>query len=176
MNAVARYDAEGEVRLVLEHRIRRRDDDIGKKHIFGMNRSWSVDCGYDRHRNIEQICKDLFAFAIDLVVATGREEVEALGIEAIDEGLACPGQDDHSVARVLADLVEELDELFMDVAIEDQRATVGREDDLDHALVRTRQLGMRKCVLVRLESSHRLAPLRVHGSAALVREFSSAYT
>src|SRR6266850_1381561 len=158
MDAVARYDAEGEVRLVLEHRVWRRDRDVCKKHVFGMDRNGSVDCGDDRHWNIEQICKDLFALAIDLVVPAGGEEVEALGIDAIDEGLACAGQDDHPVGRVLADLVEELDKLFMDVAIEDQRAAVRVEHDLEHALLRTRQPGMRKCVLVGLESSHRPAP------------------
>ena len=68
MNAVARYDPEGEVRLVLEDRVRRRNDDIGKKHILGVDRRRSVQRGDHRHGNIEQICQDLFALAIDLVV------------------------------------------------------------------------------------------------------------
>ena len=61
MNAVARYDPEGEVRLVLEDRVRRRNDDIGKKHILGVDRRRSVQRGDHRYGNIEQICKDLFA-------------------------------------------------------------------------------------------------------------------
>src|SRR2546428_2590063 len=150
MNAVARYDAEGEVRLVLEHRVRRRNDDIGKKHILGEDRRRSVERGDHRYGNIEQIGKDLFALAIDLVVTAGREEVEALGIDAVDEGLARSSEDDHPIARVLADLVEELDELFMRVAIEDQRAAVRVEDDLEHAVLRAGESGVRKCVLVRV--------------------------
>src|SRR6266850_7890601 len=113
MNAVARYDPEGEVRLVLEHRVRRRNDDIGKKHILGVDRRRSVQRGDHRHGNIEQICKDLFALAIDLVVAAWREEVEPLGVDAIDESLARSREEYYSIVRVLADLVAQLDELFV---------------------------------------------------------------
>src|SRR5712664_3638205 len=109
MDAVARYDTEGEVRLVLEHRVRRGNDDIGKKHVLGVDRRRSVERGDHRHGNVEQVGEDLFALAIDLVVSARREEVEALGTDAIDESLARSGEDDHSIARVLADLVEELD-------------------------------------------------------------------
>ncbi len=54
----------------------------------------------------------------------------------------------------------------MDVAVEDQRAAVCVEHDLEHALLRTRQPGMRKCVLVRLESSHRLSSFHQRSQAA----------
>jgi hypothetical protein len=37
----------------------------------------------------------------------------------------------HTVVRVLLDLMEEIDELLMGVAIEDQRTTVRMENDLD---------------------------------------------
>src|SRR2546426_10616526 len=150
MDAVAGYDTEGEVRLVLEPRIRRGNADIGKKHILGVDRRRSVQRGDHRYGNIEQICQDLFALAIDLVVTTWREEVEALGIDAIDESLARSREDDHSIARVLADLVEQFDELFVRVAVEDQRGAVRVEDDLEHAVLRAREFGVRKCVLVRV--------------------------
>src|SRR5712671_443236 len=117
MNAVARHDTEGEMRFVLEHGIRRRNDDIGEKHILGVNRRRSVERGDHRYGDIEEIRKDLFAFAIDLVVTAWREEVEAFGIDAIDEGLARSREDDHSIAGVLADLVEELHELFVRGAV-----------------------------------------------------------
>src|SRR5207302_8370869 len=163
MNAVARYDAEGEVRLVLEHRVRRRNHDIRKEHIFGVDRRRSVERGDHRYGNVEQICQDLFALAINLVVTTRREEVEALGIDAIDESLARSREDDHSIARVLADLVEQFDELFVRVAVEDQRGAVRVEDDLEHAVLRAWQSGVWKQILVRVDTTHRFAPFNCSG-------------
>ena len=101
------------------------------------------------------IRQDFLALAIDLVVAPRREEVEAFGIDPIDEGLACTGQDDHAITCVLADLMEELDELLVSVAVEDQRVAVRVQNDLEHACLRAAELGMRKCAFIGVEDSHR---------------------
>jgi len=41
--------------LSLEDRIWRRDDDIGKQHIFGVDRRRSVERSDHRHWNVQQI-------------------------------------------------------------------------------------------------------------------------
>jgi hypothetical protein len=63
--------------------------------------------------------------AVHLVATTRREDIEPFGIDAIDEGIARAGQDDYAISHALADLMKELHELLMGLAIGDQRATVG---------------------------------------------------
>jgi len=54
------YDAEGEVRLVLEHRVRRRDGDVGRSTYSEWTVAGPLTAAMTGHRNIEQICKELF--------------------------------------------------------------------------------------------------------------------
>jgi len=53
VDAGTRHNAKGKVRLILEHRVRSRDNDVRKKRIFRMDRRWSVECGNDRYRNVD---------------------------------------------------------------------------------------------------------------------------
>jgi hypothetical protein len=96
-----------------------------------------------------------FALTIDFIVAARRKKIETLGIDVVDERLACAGQNHDAIARVLTDLMEEVDELFVRVAIEDQCATVRVEDDLEHAFRRAGEHRVRKFVMVGVEGSHR---------------------
>lgn len=69
MNAVARHDAEGEVRLVLEHCLRRCDNDVREKRIFGVDCRRSVKRGDHRYRNVDQIQQNLLTLAVNFVVS-----------------------------------------------------------------------------------------------------------
>jgi hypothetical protein len=69
MNAVARHDVEGEVRLVLEHCLRRCDNDVREKRIFGVDCRRSVKRGDHRYRNVDQIQQNLLTLAVNFVVS-----------------------------------------------------------------------------------------------------------
>src|SRR5262245_36801605 len=97
MDAVAGYDSEDEVRLVLKYRVRRRDDDISEQDVFGVNGRRSVERGDHRNRNVQQIGQNFLAFTIDLVVAARREEIEALRIDPVDERLTGACQNDYTI-------------------------------------------------------------------------------
>src|SRR3984957_3644107 len=88
MDAIAGHDPEPETRLVLEYRIWRSDHDVAQQNIFGMHGCWTVHRRDHRHRDIEQVCKNFLTLAVDLVIPTRGEEVEACGLDAVHEGVA----------------------------------------------------------------------------------------
>ena len=75
-----------------------------------------------------------------LVVAPGREEVEPVGLDAVHERVAAPGEHDYPVLGVFTDAVEQVGELFVSVAVEHQLPAVGVEHHFQHAGVRPREL------------------------------------
>jgi hypothetical protein len=93
-----------------------------------MDRRRSVECGNHRYRNVDQFQQDLLALAINFVVSARREKIKTFGIDAINEGRAYAGQNDHAISLVLVDLMEAVHELLMGVSIEDQRVTFRMED------------------------------------------------
>ena len=85
VDAIAGHDAEFEVGLVLKNRRWRRQHDVSEQDIFGVQPHRAVHRGDQRHLDIEDVHKDFFALAIDLVVALRAEEVEAVGADRLHE-------------------------------------------------------------------------------------------
>src|SRR3989442_13947602 len=117
------------MRLVLEHRLGRRKDDVGQQCIFGVQQSWPVQGGDHRRFDVEDVRENLATLAQDLVVALRAEEIEALRADCVHESVAATGQDHYAIGVVLADRVEQMDELLVGVAVEDQLAAVSVQGD-----------------------------------------------
>src|SRR5438309_6250245 len=78
--------------------------------------------------------RNLAAFAQDLVVALRAEEIEALRADCIHERIAATGQDHYAIVVVLTDRVEQMDELLVGMAVEEQFAAVSVQGDFEHAI------------------------------------------
>ena len=115
-----------------------------EQDVFGMQPHRAVHRGDQRHLDIEDVHEDFFALAIDLVVALRGEEVEAVRADRLHERLAAAGQDDHAIVGIGADRMKQIDELFMGVPIEDQRAAIGVKRHFQHAGFRTGQASIGK--------------------------------
>src|ERR1700722_1615488 len=106
MDAASRYDSERKMRLILKHGIRRGDHDVAQENVFGMYRCWTVKGRDYRHRDIKQVRQNLLPLSIDLVIAPRREKIEACRVDAVDESVACAGQNYHAIVGILSDLMK----------------------------------------------------------------------
>src|SRR5947208_13899135 len=102
----------------------------------------TIHRGEQRHLDVEEVHQDLFALAIDLVVAPWGEKIEAVERYPLHESIAAAGQDDHAVVRVRADRMTQVDELFVGMAVEDERTAVGVQRDSQNASRRPAETGI----------------------------------
>jgi hypothetical protein len=92
----------------------------------------AVHSGDQRHLDVENVHEDFPALAIDFVVALRGEEVETFRTECLHKGVAAAGQDDNAVVAVRADGVKQIDELFVGISVEGQRAAIGVKRHFQH--------------------------------------------
>src|SRR5271154_164255 len=164
MDTVAGHDAELEMRLVLENRRWGGQHDVGEQDILGGQPRRAVHRGNERHFDIEDIHEDLFALAINLVVALRREEVEALGADGLHERVAAASEDDDATVGVRPDRMKKVYKLLMSITIEDQCAAIGVKRHFQHAGFRKGQTSIGKAVAIGIKAPHRISPLAA-GSA-----------
>src|SRR5205085_6461883 len=107
-----------------------------------------------RYFDVEDVRENLATLTQDLVVALRAEEIEALGADCVHKGVTATGQDHHAVGLVLADHVEEMDELLMRMAVEDQLAAVSVKGDFEYAIWLTLEAGVRERVAIGIEFDH----------------------
>ena len=74
--------------------------------------------------------------------------------DRVHEGIAGTGQDDDSIVAVLADRMEEIDELLVAMSIENQFFAVGVQADFEHSVRLAAQAGIGKRVTVGVELDH----------------------
>ena len=136
----------------------RRQDDVGQKRVFAVQQHRAVQGRDHRHLDVEDVGEHLTAFAQDLVVALGREEVEALGVDRIHEGVARTRQDHHAIVAILADGVEQVDELLVCVAVEDQLPAAAVQRDFEHAVGLAGEAGIGERIAISVEMGHGCRP------------------
>ena len=125
-----------------------------------MQQHRSVERGDHRHLDVEDVHQNFLSLAPDLVVAHRRKEVEALTVDRVHERITGSGQNDDSVFAVLTDPAEQIDELFVSVAVEDQLSAVGVQSDLQHSRLIAAEPRIRESITVGLEScTHANTPL-----------------
>src|SRR5437899_3885059 len=142
------------MRLVLEHRLGRRQDDVGQQCIFRVQEDRPIQGGDHRYFDVEDVLENLATLAQDLVVALRAKEIEALGADCVHERVAATGQDHYAIGRVLADRVEQMDELLVGVAVEDQLAAVSVQGDFEHAIWLAAEAGVRERLAIGVEFGH----------------------
>ena len=142
------------MRLVLKHRRRRREHDIGEQNVLGVKPHRAVYRRDQRHLDVEDVHEHFFAFAIDLVITLRTEEVEGLGADRIHKGVSAAGQDDDAVFRIGADRVKEINELLVGMPVEDQLAAIGVKRHFQNAGLRTGQPGIGEALAITLKSAH----------------------
>src|SRR5437879_6124092 len=98
--------------------------------------------------------RNLAAFAQDLVVALRAEEIEALRADCIHESVAATGQDHYAIVVVLTDRVEQMDELLVGMAVEEQLAAVSVQGDFEHAIGLAAEAGVRERLTIGVERGH----------------------
>src|SRR5579862_1669807 len=106
-----------------------------------MKSRWTVHRSDERHLDVEDIHKDLFPFAINLVIALRAEEVEAIGTDRFHVGGATAGQDDDAIIRIGADRVKKIDKLLVGISVEDERIVVGVKSHFQYARFGTGETG-----------------------------------
>src|SRR2546427_6543608 len=104
--------------------------------------------------DVEDVRENLAAFAQDLVVALRAEEIEALRADCIHESIAATGQDHYAIVVVLTDRVEEMDELLVGMAVEEQFAAVSVQGDFEHAIWLAAEAGVRERLAIGVEFGH----------------------
>src|SRR5256885_11680230 len=117
------------MRLVLKHRRRRRQYDVGEQDVLGMQPDRAIHRSDQRHLDVEEVHQDLFALSIDLVVTPWGEKIEAVERYPLHESIAAAGQDNDAVVPVRADRVKQVGKLFVGMAVEDQRAAISRSEE-----------------------------------------------
>src|SRR3989475_1118763 len=104
--------------------------------------------------DVEDVRENLAAFAQDLVVALRAEEIEALRADCIHESIAATGQDHYAIVVVLTDRVEQMDELLVGMAVEEQFAAVSVQGDFEHAIRLAAEAGVRERLAIGVEFGH----------------------
>jgi len=82
------------------------------------------------------------------VVTLRGKEIEALRADRLHEGPAGAGQNHNAIVRVGTDGVKEIDKLFMNVPIKDERAAVSVQRHFQHTTFRACQAGVAEAVAV----------------------------
>src|SRR3989442_9618482 len=121
---------------------------------FGVQQYRPVQGGDHRCFNVEDVRENLATFAQDLVVALRAEEIEALRADCVHESVAATGQDHYAIGVVLPDRVEQMDELLVGVAVEDQLAAGSVQGDFEHAIWLAAEAGVRERLAIGVEFGH----------------------
>src|SRR5207249_4531714 len=135
--------------------------------VCGVARMMSVSSAYSecgstgpvqgadhRYFDVEDVRENLATLTQDLVVALRAEEIETVGADCVHKSVTATGQDHHAVGLVLADHVEEMDELLMRMAVEDQLAAVSVKGDFEYAIRLTPEAGVREHVAIGIVFDH----------------------
>ena len=120
-----------------------------------MQPHWAGHSRDQRHLDVENVHEDFPALAIDFVVALRGEEVETFRTDGLHEGVTAAGQDDNAVIAVGADGVKQVDELFVGISVEGQRAVIGVKHHFQHACLGTGQSSIGKTVAISVKVTHR---------------------
>ena len=159
VNSIAGHDTEFEVRLILKNCRWGGQHDVGEEDIFGVQSHRAVDRSNQRHFDVQDVHEDLFALAINLVVALWSKEVEAFRADSVHERFATAGQDDHAIVRVRSDVVEQVDKLLMSVSIEDESSPISVKRHFQDAGLRTGQTSIGKAVAIGIKAADGFVPL-----------------
>ena len=155
VQAVAGHDAECGMRRILEVRVFGGNDDVAEQRILGVDRHRAIDRRDHRDLYVEKVLEDLRALPEDLVVSSGREEVESIRRDLGAEFIARAGQDDDVVLGIVADVTEGSDQSFVHVAIEHERPVSRMQGDLEDSVF---SLHPHVFVFVAIAVEHRFAP------------------
>src|SRR5207248_3720376 len=107
-----------------------------------------------RYFDVEDVRENLATLTQDLVVALRAEEIEAFRADCVHESVTATGQDHHAVGVVLADHVEQMNELLVRMAVEDQLAAISVKGDFEHAIGVAAKARVRKRFAIGLELGH----------------------
>src|SRR5207245_11450088 len=82
------------------------------------------------------------------------EVIESLRAGVIHESIAANGQAHYAIVVVLAECVEQMDELLVGVAVEEQLAAVSVQGDFEHAIWLAAEAGVRERLAISVEFGH----------------------
>ena len=106
MHPVARHNPVGEMRRVLEHRVVRGNDNITQDRQLSVNGGRTVDRGDHRHLNVQVVHQQFFGVPINVIPQLGCDLPLALSGVAGNEFVLRAGNNDRSILRVAAHVVE----------------------------------------------------------------------
>ena len=121
-----------------------------------------------RYFDVEDVRENFATLTQDLVVASRAKEIEALRADCVHKSVTATGQDHHAVGVVLADHVEQMDELLVGVAVEDQLAAVSVQGNFEHAIGLAAEAGVRERLAIGVELDH--WGLHIDGNESLSTE------
>ena len=138
-----------------EHGVVGGDDDVGEHRELGVHGGLAVDGGDDGDLYIQQVLQQALAVGVDAVPQLGRHALAVVAdpavVEAGDELVAGAGDDDDLVVGVAADVGEAVAERGVRTVAPHERAVVGVQPELDHAVVGARHRHVRILRRVRVE-------------------------
>jgi hypothetical protein len=93
------------------------------------------------------------------------KEIEAVRADCVHKSVTATGQDHHAIGVVLVDHVEQMDELLVRVAVENQLAAISVKGDFEHAIGLAAGAGARERFAISVELDHWGLP--IDGNATL---------
>jgi hypothetical protein len=113
MDAIARHDAEIEVRLVLKDRRWVASSMSASNTYSGCSRARPLTAVISRTSISRMFIRTFFTLAIDFVVGSRGKEVEAFGTDSLHERFAAAGQNHHAIIPGQSYCMKQVDKLFM---------------------------------------------------------------